>query len=226
MLLGSDVLLGPDPPDCDYLEAYRQLRASLLALKQETDFRSILVTSASNGEGKSTVAINLGTVLAFASRRSVCVDLDLHKPGLHELIDVPLTPGITDVLGGKAQLDAVIHETGVPGLQFIPAGGLYHQRADILGIGPTSDLIGTIAERADFVIVDSAPVLDFAVSQELARMVDVCVLVARARRGIAAVVRACEMLEDVGGVVAGIVVNDILPEDKAAATYGYYEVPE
>jgi len=223
MLLGSDVLLGPTPPDSEYLEAYRQLRTSLLALRQEAEFRSILVTSATSGEGKSTVAINLGTVLALASRRSVCIDLDLHRPSLHDLVGVPIEPGITDVMAGRVALDEAISETGVPGLRIIPAGGLYHERADILGVGPTEAIFNGIGEQADFVIVDTAPVVDFAVSQELARMVDMCIVVARARRGIAAVVRACEVLEEVGGVVAGVVVNDILPEDAAGASYGYYE---
>mgnify|MGYP001091020756 CR=1 FL=1 len=225
MLLGSDVLLGPDPPDSDYLEAYRQLRASLLALRNEQDFRSVLITSASDGEGKSTVALNLGTVLAFSSRSSICVDLDLHRPALHEPVGVPLEPGITDVLSGRADLEAAIHDTGIPGLQFISAGSQYQQRADILGVQSAEAVFERISESAEFIIVDSAPVLDFAVSQELARMVDMCIVVARARRGIAAVVGACEMLEDVGGVVAGIVVNDILPEDSTAAAQAYYEAP-
>lgn len=225
MLTGSDVLLGPDPPDSEYLEAYRQLRASLLALNNESAFRSILVTSAEPGEGKSTVAVNLATAFAFASRRCVCIDLDLHQPSLHEMIESPLEPGVTDVLAGGASLSSTIHETGIPGLQVIPAGGLYHQRADILGVGAAEKVLNEICEDADFVVVDSAPVLEFAVSQELARMVDVCIVVARARRGIASVVRACEMLEDVGGTVAGIVVNDILPEDRTAAAYAYYDGP-
>lgn len=225
MLVGSDVLLGTDPPDSEYLEAYRQLRASLLALRSEQDFRSVLVTSASDGEGKSTVALNLATVLALASRTSICVDLDLHRPSLHECIDAPIEPGISDVMAGTAELDSAICETGINGFRLIPAGGLYQQRADILGVDTAENLFEDITRRAEFVIVDSAPVLDFAVSQEVARMVDVCMVVARARRSIATVVRACEMLEDVGGVVAGIIVNDILPEDRTAAAQVYYEAP-
>ena len=78
-------------------------------------------------------------------------------------------------------------------------------------------VLDDLAEDHEFIIVDSTPVLDFAVSQELARVVDVCLLVARARRPAAPVVEAVEMLESAGGTVAGIVVNDVLPEDRVGA---------
>lgn len=223
MLVGSDVLLGPDPPESDYLEAFRQLRASILALEHSAPFKSVLVTSANPGEGKSSMVLNLGTVLAFASRRCVCVDLDLHRPMLHDIIDVPLSPGITDVLAGEASLDEAVRETGIEGLTLFPAGSLYHQRADVLAAGAVRELLATIGEGCDFILIDSTPVLDFAVAQELARVVDLCIVVARARRSIAPVVQACEMLEDVGGTVAGLVVNDVLPDDQFGAAYAYYE---
>ncbi len=223
MLQGTDTLLGPDPPESDYLEAYRQLRASLMALEHGDAFKSVLVTSATAGEGKSTLVLNLGTVLAFAAKQTVCVDLDLRHPHLHDLLGHPVEPGMTDLLKGEATVQETLIETGVEGLQVIPAGSHYHERADLLAAGAPAELIHEVGAERDFVIVDTTPVLDFAVPQELARVVDICLVVARARRSIAPVVQACEMLEEVGGHIAGIVVNDVLPEDRAPAQFVYYD---
>lgn len=223
MLLGTDTLLGPTPPESEYLEAYRQLRASLLSLHQRTPFRSVLVASANASEGKSTVVLNLGTVMAFASRSTVCIDLDLHHPQMHELLDLPLAPGFTDVLTGEATLVECVHPTGIDGLSFVSAGSHATGRADILAASSPRRVLDELAEDYEFILVDSTPVLDFAVSLELARAVDVCVLVARARRPAAPVVQAVEMLESAGGNVAGIVVNDVLPEDRVGAEIAYYE---
>jgi len=70
--------------------------------------------------------------------------------------------------------------------------------------------------------MDSTPVLEFAVALDLGPMVDCVLMVARARRSVAPVVRAIKMLEDIGAEVPGIVVNDVLPEDELSAQYGYY----
>ncbi len=223
MLPGTDTLLGPTPPESEYLEAYRQLRASLLSLHERVPFRSLMVTSAKASEGKSTVVLNLGTAMAFASRPTVCVDLDLHHPQLHELVGVPMVPGFTDVLAGEATLAQCLQTTGIDGLSFIAAGSRAGGRADILAASSPLGVLTELGEQCDFIIIDSTPVLDFAVSLELARVVEMCVVVARARRPAAPVVQAVEMLENAGATVAGIIVNDVLPEDRIGASAGYYE---
>ncbi len=223
MLAGTDTLLGPTPPESEYLEAYRQLRASLLSLHERVPFRSLMVTSAKASEGKSTVVLNLGATLAFASRPTVCVDLDLHHPQLHEWVGVPMAPGFTDVLAGEATLAQCVHPTGIEGLSFIAAGSRAGSRADILAASSPISVLAELGEQSDFILIDSTPVLDFAVSLELARVVEMCVVVARARRPAAPVVQAIEMLESAGATVAGIIVNDVLPEDRVGASVAYYE---
>ncbi len=222
MLEGTDTLLGPDPPECEYLEAYRQLRASILALRLRSTVRSLLITSATPAEGKSTVVLNLATVLALAAKRVVCVDLDLHHPYIHEMVGVPIAPGITDVLAGEASLAEAGRATGVEHLTIIPAGSHWEERSDILAASGPRGVIDELMEQYEFVIVDSTPVLDFAVALELARVADQVMMVARARRSVAPVIQAIDTLEEVGGTVAGIVVNDVLPQDSASAEYAYY----
>ncbi|MGD9498361.1 MAG: CpsD/CapB family tyrosine-protein kinase [Armatimonadota bacterium] len=221
MLQGTDTLLGPDPPESDYLEAYRQLRSAILALRLRSTVRSLLITSATQGEGKTTVAMNLATAMALASKATVCVDLDLHRPHLHELVDAPIAPGITDVLTGETSLADAKRPTGLQFLTIVPAGSHWAERSDILAAHSPRSAVDALVEQFEFVIMDSTPVLDFAVALELARVVDQVIVVARARRSVAPVVQAVDRLEEVGGTVAGIVVNDVLPEDRSGAGYPY-----
>ncbi len=223
MLQGTDTLLGPVPPESEYLEAYRQLRASIFALQQQWEMRSILVTSAMQGEGKSTVAANLATVLALADKSTILADMDLRQPVLHDMINESLAPGMTDVLAGWAAVSEVIRPTGVEHLSIITAGSHAAQGSDIIAGQGTGGILATLAEQYEFIIVDTTPVLDFSAALDLGPLVDCVVMVARARRSIAPVAQAMKMLEQVGAKVPGVVVNDVLPQDRVSAEYGYYE---
>jgi len=112
--------------------------------------------------------------------------------------------------------------TGLEHLSVITAGSYVAQGPDILAAQGPRQILATLCQQHDCVIMDSTPVLEFAVALDLGPMVDCVLMVARARRSVAPVVRAIKMLEDIGAEVPGIVVNDVLPEDELSAQYGYY----
>ena len=94
----------------------------LLSNKRADAPKVILVTSADEHEGKTTVASHLAASLARAGRRTLLVDGDLRKPAIHQLFDMPLSAGVCEVLRGEAQIDAVVHPVQVEGMWVMLAG--------------------------------------------------------------------------------------------------------
>ena len=104
-------------------ESYRSLRANLSFLSIDTPIRTLLVTSASPGEGKSTTAANLALALALDGKKVILVDGDLRRPSLHRRLHLAKAGGMTDVLLGNATLDEVLLEHAqCPGLMVLPGG--------------------------------------------------------------------------------------------------------
>ena len=220
MLRSNETLLGQNPPQSQYLEAYRRLRANLLALREEQPFKSILVTSALPNEGKTCVMLNLSTIMAQGGLRVIVVDADFAHPRLHEEWQLRESPGLTDACcTARLAVDSVIQETELPLLKAVPAGDATEAGPDLASGTVMAEVLQELGQRADLVIVDSAPVLGYAGTLQLARMVDCVLLVARARGSVGPVRRALKLLKDIGRDVRGIIVNDILEQDEAHPYY-------
>jgi succinoglycan biosynthesis transport protein ExoP len=113
-------LLGPEPRRSAYLEAYRALRTNILIAAEEKPVKTLLVTSARTGEGKSTVAANLATVTALGGKQAILVDGDLRHPVLAGVFDTGPAHCFGDVLLGHVPVDQALCETEVPGLRLLP----------------------------------------------------------------------------------------------------------
>jgi len=199
-------------------EAYRVIRTNLsfsLAVKPRA---TLLVTSPSPGEGKTTTAVNGAIVAAQQGQRVVLVDADLRRAQVHEVFGLSQRPGLTDVLAGGARLDEVLVSTDVEGLDCVPSGALPPNPAELLGAERMEALLAELAARYDRVIVDSPPVLAVADASILVQRLGAALMVVRAggtdRR---ALVDAIERLSAVGGDVLGVVVNALKPGGR-----GYY----
>lgn len=222
MLRSNEVLLGQDPPHSNYLEAYRRLRTTLFALRDETPFRSLLITSAAPNEGKSVISMNLSLLIAQAGFRVILVDGDFAHPGVHLEWELREAPGITDACLTNMDPDAFIQPTELDTLRVVTTGAAAARGPDLASSPQMPAVIQALAQRCDLLIADSAPVLGSAGTLQLARMVDCVVLVARARGNVAPVRRALKLLKDVGRDPRGIIVNDILAQDTPAHSYYYY----
>lgn len=225
MLSTTDTLLGPAPPHSAFLEGFRVLRANLLGLHSREPFKTILVTSAQAREGKTTVAVNLATVLALAGKRTVIVDADANLQGTGRALGVRGTPGLTDVCQGAAALEEVLLPTQIGTLRVLSAGTLVERASELMLSERMREVVAGIAEVSDFVIVDAMPAVGFGATLSLAPLMDVVLMVARARGDAAPVQQALGALADVGARVAGVVVNDIYPQDSAITMsyYRYYQ---
>lgn len=201
-------------------EAYRALRVNLTFASLDKSLETLVVSTPEAEPAKSYVAANLAIVMAQAEQRVVLVDADLRRPHLHELFGCPPEPGLTSViLNREAQRELPLVETGVPGLQLLPSGTLPPNPADILGSRKMEQVLATLKERADVVILDTPPVTVAVDAAVLAAKTDGLLLVVRSghtRRD--AITQAKELLERWRVRLLGAVLTDA-PEGKLLTGY-------
>lgn len=202
-------------------ESYRTLRTNLQFASVDNELRSILITSATESEGKTTTVANLGIVMAQAGKRVIIIDSDLRKPRLNRVLKVSGTPGITDALWREEDnVAAYLRETAVPGLRILSSGKIPPNPADLLGSQRMRRLIESLQKEADLLIFDVPPLLAVTDASILAQFVQGIVLVVdTSRTSRAAVSRAVETLFNANANLFGVVLNRMT---RNARSYGYY----
>jgi capsular exopolysaccharide synthesis family protein len=162
-------------------EQFRAIRTRIELLDEAGACRVLAVTSALHGEGKTLTAINLALVMAMSlNRRVALVDCDLRKPRVHETLGLPVEFGLTEVLRGEAVLDRAILELPKENLYVLAAGTLPSNPAELLGSAPMRQIIASLRERFDYVILDTPAALPVADPAILASLVDGIIFVVRA----------------------------------------------
>ncbi|WP_152054005.1 polysaccharide biosynthesis tyrosine autokinase [Tautonia marina] len=154
------------------LESVDATRTMLLHAARTEGHQVIMVTSAMAGEGKTSLSCHLAISLARGGQRTLLIDGDLRRPGVSRLFDLPLSPGLSEVLRGEATLDDAIVPMPVEGLDAILAGQCDERAIRALICGEIQPLFGRLKARYDFVIVDSSPVLPVAEAQIIAQSSD------------------------------------------------------
>jgi capsular exopolysaccharide synthesis family protein len=202
-------------------EAFRILRSNILPLVASSPpVKTLLIVSAEPGSGKSTVLANLATVTAQAGRQVIVVDTDLRHPSLHLIFGLPNEVGLSHVILGLSPVDVVLQNTRIPGLRALTSGPLLSKPAEQLESSKRMPaLIEELANQADVVFFDSAPVLAVADAAVLAPVVDGVLLVAAQDQATDKHLQwTLRQLEKVGANVLGIVFN----KSKASGIDFYY----
>jgi len=201
-------------------EAYRTLRTNLTFAALDKPIETLVVTSAAPGEGKSTVLANLAVTMAQGGRRTILVDADLRRPGLHEIFGIVNDQGLTTMIVEEAALDdPPLIDVGVDNLWLVPSGPMPPNPADILGSRKMEEVIAALRARADVVLFDAPPIIAVTDAAVLGTKVDGVLLVVcagRTRREHAQ--RARELLERVHVRIVGAVLNDA-PRDVTLGGY-------
>ncbi|MGQ9476815.1 MAG: polysaccharide biosynthesis tyrosine autokinase [Actinomycetota bacterium] len=208
-------------PDSTAAEGFRNLRTNLQFLNLEGDTRLVMVTSASPGEGKTSVAANLGAALSEMGKRVLVVEADLRQPTLDEFIMEKPAKGVTEVLAGTAGVEEAVTQAGNSNLYFMTCGMKPPNPAEMVSSQAMRDLLGRLREEYDYVIVDSPPVLSVSDPVAMAPMMEGIILVAS--HGIAereAAQRTVELLSKVNARILGLVINNL--EATGRYGYGYY----
>ncbi len=182
--------------------------------------RCVMITSATGGEGKTTLSAHLAARCANAGTSTLLIDADMRRASLGRLLDVPVGPGLGDVLGGDVDLDEALITVQAGGFHFLSAGTPGRDPSRVLKSDRLSELIGRLRRTYDLVIVDTPPILPVADALIVGRWVDGAVMAARfdASR-LPLVERANRQLALAGIPVLGVVVNGVRGQD---ATYGNY----
>lgn len=187
-------------------EAFRRLRSSLQFIQTRQDVSLFLVTSANPAEGKSTVVANTAVAIATAGRSVAVVSADLRKPRIDGLFGLESAPGLSEYLDGDDNVD--LAHSGVDGLAILPAGRYSAHSSELLGSQRMKQLLVSLQELFDIVLVDTPPVLATADAGTLAAFGGAVVIVVDAKNTSLddlALVRT--ELDRVGAVVLGSVLN-------------------
>jgi succinoglycan biosynthesis transport protein ExoP len=133
-------------------------------------------SSATGGEGKTTLATQLALSLARTGRRTILVDFDLRRPSFDEMFGMPLSPGVCESLRHECDVDALVHPVGADNLAVITAGRWDRQALASLSNGSVDALFRQLREDFDFVVVDTSPILPVADARFVSQYVDSVVL--------------------------------------------------
>ncbi len=224
-LTAADARLLPQMKGLDPAsESYRVLRTNIHFASIDTPARTLVVTSSTPGEGKTTTAANLAFAMAADGRKVILVDTDLRRPALHTLLELPAVPGLTDVLLGKASLDdALLEHDSMTGLMVLTCGSTPPNPSELLGSRTFRNIVGELIEMSDLVIFDSPPVLAASDAQILASQMDGTIMVIEAgQTKKASAKRALALLRQARATMLGVAYNKMSHTDTGAYYYYHY----
>lgn len=204
-----------------YHESIRTLRNSILLSDLGQRPRSLLVTSASPGEGKSTIAAHLALSHAEQGLKTLLIDGDLRRPSVHKRFNLPTKLGLSEVLVGRLPWrEALVRVDRTPNLDILPAGTVTRRADDLVGRA-MEELIEEVLNDYDLVVLDAPPLLGFAEPLQMATTVDGVLVVTRAgvtnRRQVASVLSTLKRLR---ANVTGVVLNQV--HKNMSDSYTYY----
>ena len=201
-------------------EVFRRLRSRLLEFRDESTFKSILITSGIPGEGKTFVATNLALTLAGRDdSRVLLIDGDLRKPAVHKYLGTASNPGLAEYLAGTAEIEEILQHGPIPNFSFIPSGEGAEHAGELTANRRAEGLVASMAGAFEWIIVDSSPVIPVSDPVNLARACDAVLLVARAVSTPFPITQKAQN-ELSGSRLLGIVLNGA---EDSPSHYGYYQ---
>ena len=224
----TEELIAATQPRAPVSEAFRSLRTNIQYASVDHPLNSILITSATQGEGKTTVAANLSSVLAQGGKRVSLIDADLRRPRLHSQMNISNRRGLTSLfMGQDIQLNGALRESRIPNLSLITSGNLPPNPAELLGSEKMQQILAKVEAQSDVVILDSPPVIAVTDATVLSQRVDGVLLVIQPGTAkVAAIQKAIEQLRRVGANVIGVVLNNVASNSSRYSYYYYYYVDD
>jgi len=202
-------------------EAYRVLRTNLQYSSPDNPVRSILVTSATPGEGKTTTTVNLAVIFAQSGKNVLLVDGDMRKPNIHRIFALNNTSGLSSLIVSGEPVKRAAQLSWIDNLSIIPSGPIPPNPAELLSSKRAKDLFNIFVEDYDMVIIDSPPVgatSDALVLSTLATGTLFVIGYGRVARELAK--GAVDRLRNVNANILGVVLNRV---PVRGAGYNYYD---
>lgn len=207
-----------------YEESIRTLRNSILLGDFDRRLRSLLVTSATPGEGKTTTAVHLAVAHSDQRKRTLIIDCDLRRPSVHQKLNIHPTQGLSNVLTEEVGWrDVIMKIDRHPDLDIIAAGPPSRRASDLIG-SRMVELLEQASKEYDLIIVDSPPLLGFAEPLQMATAADGVIVVTKAgqtsRKAVGTVIQTLQRLR---ANVVGVVLNQVKKDmSDSYYYYGYY----
>lgn len=206
-------------------EQFRNIRTNINFMNVDKEVKKIAFTSAMASAGKSTVSANVAITMAQAGKKTILIDADLRRPTLHSTFNVSNSNGLTTLLTSRSKemdVNSVVRESGVENLSILTAGPIPPNPSELLSSKHMLDLIEDLKQEYDMVVLDLAPILDAAETQQLTSSLDGTILVVRqAHSQKSAVKRAVELLKLTNSPILGYVMNDVNADGDEGYGYGY-----
>jgi capsular exopolysaccharide synthesis family protein len=217
---GSPLMNRGVPPN--FAEAMRTLRTNVLFSSAVDGGKSLVVTSTGPGEGKTLVASNIAIAFAQAGQRVLIIDADMRRPRIHDVLTVPQEPGLSNLLVSSGKASEVIKASSVPRLWVLPSGRTPPNPPELLGSQRFRDLIDSLRDHFDWVIVDTPPVMAVSDAALIAHFTTGVVYVVGAEMTSRYAAQAgLEQLESARAHVIGAVLNRV-DLDRHAYYYSHY----
>tara|TARA_R110002096_G_scaffold432801_1_gene650235 strand:+ start:10053 stop:12395 length:2343 start_codon:yes stop_codon:yes gene_type:complete len=207
-------------------ESYRRLRINVVYANPDKNYKVLMITSATKGEGKSTVAANLAITFTGSDKKVLIIDLDLRRPTQHKIFGENREPGLTDILFGTSSKEQVVRSTVAPNVDLITVGRKTPEPASVLDSRRLKQLIDELSADYDHIILDTAPYGIISDSASLLRLVDGLVVVSRfnvtTKRELTFTL---DGLKHLNADVVGIVLNAFNPKKSTDyyTNYNYYQ---
>jgi len=201
-----------------FAEGIRSLRANVEFLRRNKPLKVFLITSVAPAEGKTSIATSLAIAWAQAGYNTILVDFDLPRPSIHEVLNLSTEKGLTDFLIGSVGIDEIIQETSLKFLKAITVGSSLTNI--VLNNKQVEQILNNLRERAEIVIIDSAPIAGVSDTALLIPRVDSVIAVVALGEVTRPMLRELrEQMRLAEGNLLGVVLNKVTPEH---GSYYYY----
>ena len=224
-------LVAFEDPKSTISETFRTLRANLAFTQTNKKMKNILLTSSEMSEGKSFVSANVAVTFAKADKKVIIVDADMRKGRQHNIFKVVNTQGLSNCLSALDDSDSMnlenlaryIKTTKVPNLHIMTSGDRPPNPAELISSSRMTDLLKLLNKVYDVVIIDGTPSMIVSDSIILSKFVDTTIVVAACRSTkIESLQKVKKSIENVGGKIAGVILNKVPMSEKAYNNRYYY----
>ncbi|HGH7179071.1 TPA: CpsD/CapB family tyrosine-protein kinase [Bacillus luti] len=213
-------LITHQEPKSRITEQYRNIRTNIEFTSVDNHIRSIMVTSANPGDGKTTTVSNLAVVFGQQGKKVLVVGADLRKPSIQDLFAAHASNGLTNVLSGQTNVMQCIQKTDIENVYVMASGPIPPNPAELLGNRVMDEVLLEAYNMFDIVLIDTPPVLAVTDAQILANKCDGVILVVRSEKTEKdKIVKTKQILDKASGKILGVVLNDKKEEQEQ---YGYY----
>ena len=218
-------LITKEDPRSPVSEAYRSLRTSMLYTSIDKKTRSILVSSAGPGEGKTTTVANMAITYANLGKKTLLIDTDLRRPVVHKVMDLDKEPGITNYLAGNIDnFNELVKPTDINNLFAVTSGIIPPNPSELLGSQRMADLINNLEKEWDMILFDSPPLVAVTDATMVSKAIDCIVIVVKVgQTDKKAFEHTIQSLRNVSAPIQGVVLNAVTHKNSYGSYYYYYQ---